>query len=104
MIRLLCIYKHWHSLPVIPPISSHIFLRTQGSHLLILLILLLLEGILLGCPICTTKAIPERNVLPIVIIEMQMVHSMTRSTINNPRSGKILRIICKTPLANHIHN
>jgi len=75
-------------------LSSNIFLDTlQSLCSLLLLILLLLERILFGCAVGASKTIPQRNVLPIVIVEVQMMHRMARRTIDDFGSRQILRII-----------
>lgn len=63
-----------------------------------LAILVLYESILLRRAVCPIQTIPERQELTIVIVEVQVMHGMTRRTVNNDRLRKILGIIWKYQL------
>ena len=57
-------------------------------------ILLLQETILLRFAVCPAQPIPESHELPIVIVEVQMVHCVAGWPVDNHRISEILGVIC----------
>lgn len=92
-------------LPVIPVVVS-LDLLLKLLHLLRLPLPFCLahlrfstEQFIIRLPIATTQSVPQRSELPIVVVEVQVVHCVACSAVEEVGIGYVFAVICYTRLA-----
>ena len=54
---------------------------------------LLLEQLIIGLPVATTHAVPQRGKLTVVVVEVQVVHGMASGAVDNGRVVRVLSVV-----------